>query len=416
MASTRQTVASGLVDEAFVREAKRAARSVVADRPTPTGSYNWRDEDIRDLVLEAIGRAGPEAIVPAAKQAATDADFKKWLKTLMRMTLDARARESPSGRLWRAIDEALRGDPEQFRSASGGWRLTSDERQEVWRGRRAELVRVAWTVETRNSRLSRAAERTPRLGARKDIRAVCAAVLAVSGPIQKQDPAVITAGYADLGAPKTLMARQRLREINPALRIHTGTAVTPHGDHQELADVDVIFGCVDNDGARDLLNQIAVEFAVPYLDIATEILTETTPPIIGGRVVCITPGGACLHCLSELDPIAVANWAKTSTQQAADRRHGYGTSDPSAAVVHLNGLAVNAAVAEFAAWISGIRAPAQFIDIDLDGSLNSAGATPGIRVTPRHPAKASPSCIACVNRTGFGGGSGVPRVSRGQLG
>ena len=170
MASARQRVASGLVDEAFVREAKRAARSVVAGRPTPTGSYNWRDEDIRDLVLEAIGRAGPEAIVPAAEQAATDAEFKKWLKTLMRMTLNARARESPSGRLWRAIDEALRGDPEQFRSESGGWRLTSDERQEVWRGRRAELVRVAWTVETRTSRLSRTAERTPRLGVRKDIR------------------------------------------------------------------------------------------------------------------------------------------------------------------------------------------------------------------------------------------------------
>ena len=181
MGSTRQTVASGRFDEAFLREAERAVRSVVGGRPTPTGSYSWSDEDIRELVLEAITRVGPAAIVPAAAQAATDAEFKKWLKTMMRTTLDARARELPSGRLRRAIDEALSEDPEQFCSVSGCWRLASDGRTEVWHGCRAELIRVAWAVEITNVRFSRTAAKTPRLGARKDIRAVCAAVLAVSG-------------------------------------------------------------------------------------------------------------------------------------------------------------------------------------------------------------------------------------------
>ena len=187
MASTRQTVASGCIDEAFLREADGAARSVVGGRRTPTGSYGWSDEDIRELVLEAITRVKPAAIVPAAAQAATDAEFRKWLKTRMRMTLDARARELPSGRLRRAIDDALREDPEQFCSDSGCWRLSSDGRTEKWRGRRAELIQVAWTVGITNTRISRTAEKTPRLGARKDIRAVCAAVLAISGPIDKSE-------------------------------------------------------------------------------------------------------------------------------------------------------------------------------------------------------------------------------------
>ena len=211
MGSTRQTVASGCFDEAFLREAEGAARGVVGGRPTPTGSYSWSDEDIRELVLEAITRVGPAAIVPAAAQAATDAKFKKWLKTRMRMTLDARARELPSGRLRRAIDEALREDPEQFCSVSGCWQLASDGRTAKWHGRRAELVRVAWTVEITNTRISRSAEKTPRLGGRKDIRAVCAAVLAVSGPIDKSELAEVIAerfnavheayfGYYDLSA------------------------------------------------------------------------------------------------------------------------------------------------------------------------------------------------------------------------
>ena len=205
---------------------------------------------------------------------------------------------------------------------------------------------------------------------------------------------LVTAGYADLEAPKTLTARRRLREINPTLRVRLGPAVTPDGGPSELADVDIIFGCVDNDGPRDVLNQIAVDLAIPYIDIATAIFTDASPPIIGGRVIVVTPGSACLHCLQELDPAEVANWAKTSTQQEADRRHGYGTTEPNPAVVHLNGLAVNAAVAEFAAWSAGHRSPAQWLDIEL----NETDPVPGVRITPRLPRGASPACMACRGR------------------
>ena len=205
---------------------------------------------------------------------------------------------------------------------------------------------------------------------------------------------LVTAGLADLEAPKTHAARRRLREIDPTLRIHPGAAVTPDGGPPELADVDIIFGCVDNDGPRDVLNQIAVDLAIPYIDIATGIFTDVSPPIIGGRVIVVTPGGACLHCLQELDATEVAKWAKTPAQQQADRRHGYGTTEANPAVVHLNGLAVNAAVAEFAAWIAGHRSPAQWLDIEL----NETDTVPGARITPRHTRGASRSCIACHGR------------------
>ena len=206
---------------------------------------------------------------------------------------------------------------------------------------------------------------------------------------------LVTAGMADIGAPKTLVARRRLREIDLGLRCTVLAAITPDKPRPELEDVDLIIGCVDHDGPRDRLNQIAVDTSTPYLDIATGIDLDAEAPVIGGRAILVRPGGPCLHCLDELDPTEVGRWAKHPTQQALDRQHGYGTLNPDPAVVHLNGVTVNAAVGELIAWVSGHRSPAQYLDIDLSGFLQQSGSTPGCRVTPRRLVQPLSDCIAC---------------------
>lgn len=206
---------------------------------------------------------------------------------------------------------------------------------------------------------------------------------------------LVTAGHADIGAPKNLVARRRMRQIDPAVTVTALPALTPTGGHPELYDVDLIIGCVDHDGPRDRLNRIALDTATPYIDIATGIDLTTTPPHIGGRIVLVTPGGACLHCLGELDPAEVGRWAKTDEQQALDRAHGYGTTQPDPAVVHLNGIAVYSAIAELVAWIAGQRPPAQWLDIDLSGNMARSDSPSGTRVNPRRPAARNPTCAAC---------------------
>ena len=206
---------------------------------------------------------------------------------------------------------------------------------------------------------------------------------------------LVSAGQADIGAPKNLVARRRMREIDSGLKFMAMPALSPDGDHPELGGVDLIVGCVDHDGPRDRLNQLAVETATPYLDIATGIETNTTTPIIGGRVVLVAPGGPCLHCLGELDAREVGRWVKDPAQQALDRDHGYGVADPNPAVVHLNGVTVYAAMAELIAWVSGHRPPAQYLDIDLSGFLAPAGSPAGCRVSPRRPIPPIQSCFCC---------------------
>lgn len=206
---------------------------------------------------------------------------------------------------------------------------------------------------------------------------------------------LVTAGYADVGAPKNLVARRRVQEVDPGINLVALPALTPDGAHPELHDVDLIIGCVDHDGARDRLNQIAVDTATPYIDIATGVDTTSTQLIAGGRVIIVTPGGPCLHCHRELDPGEVTRWSKDPAQQALDRQHGYGAAGANPSVVHLNGLAANAAIAELAAWISGYCPPAQYLDIDLSGLLTRGDSPPGCRIVPRKPVEAKRDCMSC---------------------
>jgi hypothetical protein len=113
---------------------------------------------------------------------------------------------------------------------------------------------------------------------------------------------LVTAGQADIGSPKNLVARRRMREVDPGMRVTAMPALSPTGDHPELEDVDLIIGCVDHDGPRNRLNQIAVDTATPYIDIATGIETTTSPPTVGGRVVLVVPGGPCLHLSGRTGP------------------------------------------------------------------------------------------------------------------
>lgn len=206
---------------------------------------------------------------------------------------------------------------------------------------------------------------------------------------------LVTAAHADIGAPKNLVARRRAREVDPGISVTALPALSHDGAHPELHDADLIIGCVDHDGARDRLNQIAVDTATPYIDIATGIDAISTPPIAGGRVIVVSPRGPCLHCHRELDPAEITRWTKDPEQQALDREHGYGGTVANPAVVHLNGLSVHAAIAELAAWISGHRQPAQYLDVDLFGVLRRSDDPPGCRVVPRRPIAAAAGCITC---------------------
>lgn len=190
----RDAVAAGHIGQEFVDTARKVARVAVRTRPSPSGGGCWSDNEIDELVNDTVVRVGPDKLVLAAGEASNDREFSwGWLKTALRTTLDLRARTTPAGRVIRAMDDALREEPDRFCLRNGHWRLKADDREPARRIGKQGLVSAAWTVETDTVRLSQRATKTPPMAYRRDIRAVCAKLLELSGPLAKADLAEVLA-------------------------------------------------------------------------------------------------------------------------------------------------------------------------------------------------------------------------------
>lgn len=193
VAGARDEVAAGRITQQFVNTCRKAARVVTRSRKSPTGSSSWLNHDIDELINDTIERVTTPKVVLAACEAANDAEFFSWLKQALRTTLNQRARRTPLGRVIRAMDDALREDPDQFTLNDGYWRLRTDDRPPAQPQQRAALVAASWEVHTATVRLSPSAMKTPPMAARRDVRAVCAAVLGLAGPLEKADLAGVLA-------------------------------------------------------------------------------------------------------------------------------------------------------------------------------------------------------------------------------
>jgi molybdopterin-synthase adenylyltransferase len=191
--------------------------------------------------------------------------------------------------------------------------------------------------------------------------------------------------------PKVVIAERMIREIEPDadITIVNDTFLSEAGA-AELARASVIFGCMDRDGARLLLNEFACAYNRPYLDIATDTDKDGDRVTFGGRLMVRTGGDACLYCMDLLDKEAVRRDLTSPERRGEEdamygvRRDGLGERGPS--VVALNGILASIAVTEFMVFVTGVpRAPKRLLR--YDGSR-------GIVNEPKDPPR--PDCPYCT--------------------
>jgi molybdopterin-synthase adenylyltransferase len=191
--------------------------------------------------------------------------------------------------------------------------------------------------------------------------------------------------------PKVVIADRMIREIEPDadITIVNDTFLSQAGA-AELARAKVIFGCMDRDGARLLLNEFACAYNRPYFDIATDTDKDGDRLTFGGRLMVRTGGDACLYCMDLLNARAVRRDLSSPERRDEEdamygiRRDALGERGPS--VVALNGILASIAVTEFMVFVTGVpRAPKRLLR--YDGSR-------GIVNEPRDPPR--PDCPYCA--------------------
>ena len=163
------------------------------------------------------------------------------------------------------------------------------------------------------------------------------------------------------GTPKVDVGERSVKLIDPG--IHVDKVQDSLVSEEAFAGVigaDCVFGCLDSEGARLILNELCAAYSRPYLDLASDVIPGD-PPAYGGRVCVTWNGDGCLICYDLLDVAeAQADLAGPEARRDHDAIYGIhrdalGRSGPS--VVSINGVVASAAVTEFMVAVTGIRAP-----------------------------------------------------------
>lgn len=222
---------------------------------------------------------------------------------------------------------------------------------------------------------------------------------------------LVTAAAADVGSPKGILARRLIKAVAPKAKVRVIAKQLQSAEVLDaLKGVDVIFGCVDNDGARAAMNEIALAYHIPFFDVGVGIeAKEGRVECAGGRLAAVLPGGPCLYCMNQIDVDEARYWLSTEEQREFMRRQGYvaGMNVRAPSVVALNAALAAAAVNEFAVYVSGARTVQPLLEFDL---LGVGRSVKGQWLTPVRAARKS-GCPGC-ELSGLGDSADIERRYR----
>jgi molybdopterin-synthase adenylyltransferase len=167
---------------------------------------------------------------------------------------------------------------------------------------------------------------------------------------------LIGAAEDDLDQPKVKVYEALIRAISPRTNVTAVLAPILSADALTAAKQgDLLLGCVDNHGARLVLNQLAVQYVIPLLDAGTgaRLGDDQTLTHAGGQVQAVLPGLGCLECRGFIDVRQAAFDLAPPHVRQREIDHGYGTREPAPSVVFLNGVVASLQVAEAVKLLSG---------------------------------------------------------------
>jgi molybdopterin/thiamine biosynthesis adenylyltransferase len=117
-----------------------------------------------------------------------------------------------------------------------------------------------------------------------------------------------------------------------------------------LVDSDIIFSCTDNLSSRAILNDIAVQYYIPLIDVGCRIDLDENGSINQAiaKVQVVTPTTACLWCTGGLDGKAILQESFSDEEKKKLANEGYYQRiDKQPSIISLTTLAATIAVNKF---------------------------------------------------------------------
>jgi len=208
------------------------------------------------------------------------------------------------------------------------------------------------------------------------------------------------------GTLKVDVGARMVKKINPETRVVSiPDSLISQRAFEAIIASDYVFGCLDCEGARLILNELCAAYSKSYLDLASEIFPGN-PPQYGGRVCVAWDGHGCVVCYGELD-VAEAQTDLMNPEVRQDRNAIYGVprgliGDAGPSVVSINGVIASLAVTEFTLLVTGVRTIPKRL-------ITYRAHTGGVSVKTDDP---EPDCYYCVGLRGKGDAADVQRYLR----
>lgn len=214
------------------------------------------------------------------------------------------------------------------------------------------------------------------------------------------------------GTRKVDIAERLIRDIDPSIQIDkTCDSLVSVDAFAAVIGADCVFGCLDKEGPRLVLNELCAAYDRRYIDLASEILPGDGIQY-GGRVCTCWKRPGCIVCFDLLDGAeAQRDLAGPAGEEERRRIYGIdanalGHSGPS--VVSINGVVASLAVTEFMVAVTGVRAPRSL--------LTYYGNTGKVTTPSLESGLPKPNCYYCEAVKGMKADADVERYVREGVG
>ncbi len=202
--------------------------------------------------------------------------------------------------------------------------------------------------------------------------------------------------------PKVEMLARYGLEINDEITVESiAESVFTSKAKYALKSCDYIFGGVDTQSPRVLLNSISIQHMIPYFDCGTGIQAAVDHNIehAGGQIRTVIPGLGCLKCIKgiNLDTAKMELLPEEQRQFVIERGYIAGEDEHAPSVAPLNGVIANLAVTEFMGFVTDCKPLSRYVFYDFLRSTTVPVEFPK-----------NPDCFSCSEDSLLGSGdSGV---------